>query len=158
MPYNWRMIEEDKAYDIIIVGSGPAGISTALHLALLAPELVHRTVILEKETHPRHKLCGGGILADGEVILQQLGLDLAEVPHYDVDWARFDFDGRGMKLRCEKEGEYAFRTIQREEFDAWLAGKARNRGFKIEQGVKVTRVIQGHEHVRLETSQGVYSA
>ena len=152
------MSEETREYDIIIVGSGPAGISTALYLAQLAPELVHRTLILEKETHPRHKLCGGGILADGELILQRLGLDLAEVPHYDVDWAHFDFDGRGMKLRCEKDGEYAFRTIQREEFDVWLAGKALQRGFRIEQGVKVTRMTQEHEQIRLETSQGVYTA
>jgi len=158
MPYNWHMVEKDREFDIIIVGAGPAGISTALHLAMLAPELVHRTLILEKETHPRHKLCGGGILADGEIVLRRLGLDLAEVPHCDVDWAHFDFDGRGMKLRCEKEGEYAFRTIQREEFDAWLAGKARERGFRIEQGIKVAAVIQEPEQVRLETSQGIYTA
>jgi len=72
-------------YDLIIVGAGPAGISTALHLARLAPEIIPHTLILEKAHHPRHKLCGGGLLPDAEVILRRLGLDSAEVPHVDVD-------------------------------------------------------------------------
>ncbi len=161
MPYNRRMSEDPREYDIIILGSGPAGISTALHLAQVAPELVSRTLILEKEKHPRHKLCGGGILADGEVLLHRLGLDLAEIPHCDVDWAKFEFNGRapgepgqGMKMRCEEDGTYAFRTIQREEFDGWLVGKARERGVQIEEGVKVTGVIREKGGVRLETDRG----
>src|SRR5450759_3716664 len=106
-------------YDVIIVGAGPSGISTALHLANLAPELITRTLILEKARHPRPKLCGGGILPDAEVVLCRLGLDITEVPHVDVDWAQFDFDGQGMKMRGEKKGLFAFRVIRRHEFDAW---------------------------------------
>ena len=56
-------------HDILIIGAGPAGLSTALHLAQLAPELVGRTLILEKAHHPRPKLCGGGLLPYVEVIL-----------------------------------------------------------------------------------------
>jgi len=33
-------------YDLIIVGAGPAGISTALHLAKIAPDMIERTLIL----------------------------------------------------------------------------------------------------------------
>ena len=91
----------------------------------LAPELISRTLILEKAHHPRPKLCGGGILPDAEVVLRQLGLDITEIPHVDVDWAHFDFEGKGMNMRGEKNGKYAFRTIRRYEFDAWLASKAR---------------------------------
>src|SRR5512137_1715419 len=98
-------------FDLIIVGAGPAGISTALHLAQIEPDMVPRTLILEKARHPRHKLCGGGILPDAENILRQLGLDITEIPHCDVDWAHFDFDGKGMRMRAEKNGRIAFRTI-----------------------------------------------
>ena len=72
-------------YAVIIVGAGPAGISTALHLAKRSSEFIGRTLILEKAQHPRHKLYGGGILPDAEAVLQQLGLDICEVPHVDVD-------------------------------------------------------------------------
>ncbi len=145
-------------FDIIIAGAGPAGISTALHLAKFAPELVSRCLILEKGCHPRPKLCAGGILPDGEAILEHLGLDINEIPHVDVDWAHLDFNGRGMKLRLEKSASHAFRTIRRDEFDAWLADKARQRGFQIQENTRVENMSVDSSGVTLETSQGSYQA
>lgn len=145
-------------YDIIIVGAGPAGISTALHLAQTAPEMVSRTLILEKARHPRPKLCGGGILPDGEVVLRNLGLDITEIPHVDVDWSHFDFDGDGMKMRGERKGTYAFRCIRRHEFDAWLTGKARQRGFLIHENTSVKKIITTASGVTLQTDKGEYQA
>ncbi len=145
-------------FDLIIVGAGPAGISTALHLAKIAPDLTPRTLILEKSRHPRPKLCGGGLLPDAEMILSRLGLDIQEVPHCDVDWAHFDYAGQGFRMRGEKKGTYAFRTIRRYEFDAWLAGKARAQGFLIQEDTAVKRVSVNGEEVRLETDRGDYRA
>jgi flavin-dependent dehydrogenase len=145
-------------YEIIIVGAGPAGISTALHLAKLAPELVSRTLILEKAHHPRPKLCGGGILPDAEVVLGQLGLDITEVPHVDVDWAHFNFDGKGMKMRGAKDGKFAFRTVRRHEFDAWLASKARERGFTIHEDTAVKSITATETGVVVTTDKGEYRA
>jgi len=145
-------------HDVIIVGAGPAGISTALHLANLAPELISRTLILEKEHHPRPKLCGGGLLPDAEVILHHLGLDVTEIPHVNVDWARFDFDGQGMKMRGEKDSKFVFRTIRRHEFDAWLAAKARERGFLIHENTAVKSIAATETGVVVRTDQGEYHA
>ena len=47
--------------DVVIVGGGPAGVSTALHLLQLDPGWAGRMVVLEKAAHPREKLCGGGM-------------------------------------------------------------------------------------------------
>ena len=62
-----------RQVDLLIIGSGPAGCSTALHLARLDPALARRTVILEKAEHPRHKLCGGGLghslFANGDSVI-----------------------------------------------------------------------------------------
>lgn len=148
----------DNHYAVIIIGSGPAGVSTALHLAALAPELVSRTVILEKAHHPRPKLCGGGILPDAEVVLRHLGLDITEIPHVDVDWARFDYNGRGMKMRAEKNGSIAFRTIRRHEFDAWLASKARERGFVIHENTSAKSISTNGAEVVVTTDRGEYHA
>jgi flavin-dependent dehydrogenase len=146
------------SYDLIIVGAGPAGISTALHLAKIAPELIPHTLILEKAHHPRPKLCGGGLLPDAEIILRRLGLDIQEVPHCDVDWAHFDYAGRGFRMRAGKKGALAFRTIRRHEFDAWLAGKAREAGFFIQENTAVKRITISGPDAVLETDQGEYRA
>ena len=78
-------------YDILIIGSGPAGLSTALHLQQMAPALAQKTLILEKASHPRQKLCGGGVLPDGDIVLRGLGLDISEVPQVTTPWSNFVF-------------------------------------------------------------------
>jgi len=44
-------------YDVIIVGAGPAGSTTAKFLA----EKGFKTLLLDKEKFPREKPCGGGL-------------------------------------------------------------------------------------------------
>jgi len=46
-------------YDVIIVGAGPAGGTAAYTLG----EAGLRVLVLEKETLPRYKPCGGGLSA-----------------------------------------------------------------------------------------------
>ena len=89
-------------HDIIIIGGGPSGLSTALHLQRIAPPLTSRVLILEKARYPRLKLCAGGLVPDAELILQQLGLDTSEVPHVDAENIHFDFEGKGLKIRIPK--------------------------------------------------------
>ena len=48
-------------FDVAIIGSGPSGATTAFYLA----EKGISTVIIEKETLPRYKTCGGGFVFRG---------------------------------------------------------------------------------------------
>ncbi|MFQ5459777.1 MAG: hypothetical protein ACE5EL_03190, partial [Anaerolineae bacterium] len=48
-------------WDVIIVGAGPAGASTALHLAHDDESGTDRILLLEAACHPRDKLCGGAV-------------------------------------------------------------------------------------------------
>jgi flavin-dependent dehydrogenase len=141
--------------DIIIVGSGPAGLSTALHLAQLAPDLAKRTLILERSRHPRPKLCAGGIMPGGEAWLRKLGLDLDQVPSVRAREAHFLFEGRGFVVH---RAPYVFRVVRREEFDAWLADAARGRGLALQEDTSVRRVRCLDDVVELETDRGTYRA
>lgn len=146
----------EKTPDILIIGGGPSGLSTALHLAKYAPHLTHRILILEKEHYPRLKLCAGGLVIDAERILENLGLDASEVPHVDSDSIRFDFAGKGLSIRMPKRR--AIRVIRRDEFDHWLARKTENSGIEIRQGVTVRNIVPDENGVTIETDQGNFRA
>lgn len=141
---------------ILILGGGPSGLSTALHLVKINPHLASRILILEKEHYPRLKLCAGGLVIDAEVILERLGLDVREVPHVDAPNIHFDFAGKGLNIRVPKR--HAIRVIRRNEFDHWLAKKTEERGVEIRQGVSVKNVIPDENGVTVQTDQGEFRA
>ena len=112
--------------------------------------------MLEKANYPRNKLCAGGLTADAEFVLRSLGLDLSEVPHVDVPEVHLDFAGKGLTVALRKA--HALRIIRRDEFDAWLAEKARAAGIEIREGVTVRRVMPGVSSALVEADAGTFEA
>ncbi len=135
--------------DVIIVGGGPAGLSTALHLVQKNPQWAERVLVLEKAVYPRPKLCGGGVTRPGLDILTGLGLSLT-LPSVRVKEVFFRYRDLVYKL----EGNPAFVVVARQAFDAWLAGEARKRGIVICEGVKALDVRADESGVTVFTTDG----
>ena len=143
-------------HNVIIIGGGPGGLSTALHLHRIAPHLTPRILILEKEHYPRPKLCAGGLTIDAEVILERLGLDINDIPHVFADNIHFDFEANGLNIRIPNR--HALRVIRRDEFDNWLAEKVKGSGIEIREGVTVKNITSQSDKVIVETDQGIIHA
>ncbi|KAB2882823.1 MAG: FAD-dependent oxidoreductase, partial [Kofleriaceae bacterium] len=62
----------DRVHDVIVVGAGPAGASTA---ARLRQHGVEDIVVLERYDFPRDKPCAGWITPE---VVERLGLALVE--------------------------------------------------------------------------------
>jgi flavin-dependent dehydrogenase len=141
--------------DLLIIGSGPAGISTALHLLQLDPGWRDRLVILERAAHPRPKLCGGGITQFGLSLLKDLGFPVPlPVPHALVEDARLVYGRRVVHVQAWPE----FAIFQRAELDAYLAAEARRRGVVIHENSPVQSLTLDKNGATVHSPAGAFRA
>ncbi|GIV78779.1 MAG: geranylgeranyl reductase [Litorilinea sp.] len=139
--------------DVLIVGAGPAGTSTALHLLQASPHWADRMALVDKAVHPRHKLCGGGVTPFGVQILARLGLAF-EPPHLPVTEIRLVYGRQRFALRDES----ILRVVRREEFDHWLLQKVAGQGVTVHQGEAVHAVRRYPTHVEVLTARRRFEA
>ena len=76
----------DRIYDCIIVGAGPAGGAAAYHLAKDG----HKVLVIEKESLPRYKPCGGGV---SPVIRKWFDFDFSPVISQKIRAFRYTWCG-----------------------------------------------------------------
>jgi geranylgeranyl reductase family protein len=139
--------------DVLIVGSGPAGTSTALHLVQLDAGWADRIVVVDKAVHPREKLCGGGITHLGQHILAELGLSIG-VPRFDLREARLLYKDKSYSFY----GNPVFTIVRRDEFDHWLVQQAEAKGVAVRQGEAVLDIEARDDHVVVTTEKAIFHA
>ena len=137
--------------DVLIVGSGPAGTALALHLARQRPELAARTLVLEKRSHPRHKVCAGGLIPHTLSCLRDLHVPLS-IPHARVQRAT----ARIPSGEVEYEDRDLCAVVRRSQFDALLADHARSRGVAIRENEKVLDVRREGTRLCVQTENGEF--
>ena len=127
--------------DVIVVGAGPAGSSTAIHLARRGLNVV----LLEKSVFPRDKVCGDGLTPRATRQLIRLGIDTSEangwlhnkglriyggrVQPFEMPWPELaDFPNYGL-------------VRPRADFDDLLAKQAVAAGAQMLENTNVTEAI-----------------
>jgi geranylgeranyl reductase family protein len=146
-------MSEVETIDVLIIGSGPAGVSVALHLLKRDPAWAERIIIVDKAVHPREKLCGGGITHLGQNILADLGLPL-EPRHFEVKEARLVYRDKTYSFY----GNPVFRIVRRAEFDHWLVETAQSLGVRVRQGEAVAQINPRDEYVEVVTERATFHA
>ena len=136
--------------DVLIVGAGPAGVSTALHLAGADPAWAGRILLIDQAEFPRDKLCGGGITRLGEDVLGGLGLSIPE-PRVAVREVQLRHGRRRFALRADP----VFHIVRRMEFDHWLVEIARRRHIRVQTATRVQQVTALPEGFEIGTDRGV---
>jgi menaquinone-9 beta-reductase len=142
-----------ETVDVLIVGSGPAGSSTALHLVRNDPAWARRMVVVDKAVHPREKLCGGGVTHIGQNILARLGLPF-EPPNFEVREVRLVYQDRSYSFF----GNPVFRIVRRDEFDHWLVKTAEQLGVCVRQGEAVKQITPHADYVEVVTEKATFHA
>lgn len=129
------------AFDVAVVGAGPAGSSVAYHLA----QLGWRVVVLERSSFPRDKACGDALTRDAVALLAEMGLANALVPFRRVHGMRIVTDAKGQRdarypARDPRLPQYAV-VIPRLDLDALVAQKAVEAGATLWQNTAVTGAV-----------------
>jgi menaquinone-9 beta-reductase len=123
--------------DVIVVGAGPAGSSTACYLARAGLDVL----LLEKATFPREKVCGDGLTPRAVKALVGMGVPVGE----QDGWVRnkgLRIIGGGVRLELpwpELSSYPGYGLVRsRLDFDQTLARTAEKAGARLGEGMTVT--------------------
>ncbi|MDE3019049.1 MAG: FAD-dependent monooxygenase, partial [Nitrospirota bacterium] len=101
-------LPDSKAYDVLIVGMGPAGATAAYELSRAGMAVLG----LDKQAHPRYKVCGGGLSSRIDKILDE---DYKAVVEHTVYGVQFTYHGEEPFL-IQSPSPNAF-MVMRDRFD-----------------------------------------
>src|SRR3990167_7243662 len=120
----------DKNYDVIIIGAGPSGCSTAYNIKRFYPKA--NVLLLDKATFPRYKPCGGGV---SPKVADYFDFDL--MPSIDYVCNDVVMLAKGKEI---SSSEHALWMVRREIFDSFLLEKAMSIGVEFIDNCEVTSI------------------
>ncbi|MFB7496940.1 geranylgeranyl reductase family protein [Streptomyces sp. NPDC056161] len=130
----------DNTADVIVVGAGPAGSTTAYHLARAGLDVL----LLEKTEFPREKVCGDGLTPRAVKQLVSMGIDISE----EAGWLRnkgLRIIGGGVRLQMDWPDLASFPDYglvrKRDDFDEQLARQAQKAGARLYERCNVSGPI-----------------
>ena len=123
--------------DVIVVGAGPAGSTTACYLAQAGLDVL----LLEKSRFPREKVCGDGLTPRGVKALVGMGISVSEQDGWVRNKGlRVIGAGKRMELLWPELSSYPDYGLvrPRTDLDQMLARRAQQGGARLLEGVTVT--------------------
>jgi len=119
-------------FDCIIVGAGPAGGTAAYHLAKRG----HSVLVLEKESLPRYKPCGGGV---SPIVQEWFDFDFTPAISLKANKIRYTWKmGDPVEVVVETPGPIWM--VMRNVFDHFLVQQAQKQGAQLQEQTEVTGI------------------
>jgi geranylgeranyl reductase family protein len=140
----------NTAYDVIVVGSGPAGASAAWRLAQAGVAVA----VLEKAALPRYKTCGGGVVGRA---MQALPVDVRHVVEQDCHTAQLNLLPAELSFTTHRQTPIVSMTM-RSQFDFALLSAAQAAGAVVHQRCAVENVSFHGDFLTVGTNAGSMKA
>ncbi len=137
-------------YDCIVVGSGPSGGSAAYHLA----KQNHEVLVLEKESLPRYKPCGGGLPPS---VQRWFDFDFAPAVSLGVNQVQYTWQMDDPQL-VELGLAEPMWMVRRDVFDHYLMQQAQKLGASLKENTEVTSIKWHSDHWQVSTKNPLEAA
>ncbi len=136
-------------YDCIIVGAGPAGGTAAYHLAKRGRSVL----VLEKESLPRYKPCGGGVSPQ---VAKWFDFDFSPAISTKVDTIRFTWK-MGDPVQAELQTPEPMWMVRRDVFDHFLIQQAQKQGAELKDSTEVKSIEFQNDAWQVNTTNGAFT-
>lgn len=133
-----------RFFDVIIAGGGPGGAAAAKKCA----ESGLKTLLVEKKTLPRDKVCSGMIMGDWSVRI--IRDEFGEIPA-SVFVNPPALSGHRLHVAGANVQSLEWHTLLawRKDLDFWLVQRAGESGVVIEEGVRLVRAVPEDGGIRI---------
>jgi geranylgeranyl reductase family protein len=129
--------------DVGIIGAGPAGLATAVHLGQLG---VDRVVIVDRMDFPRDKTCGSAVSPKGREVLEALGVsDAVDRESYTISGMRL-VTPRGRDAIMSSRQDVAV-ICNRRILDNLLLQRAQQSGARFLSNFEASHLLQRADRV-----------
>ena len=137
-------------YDVIVVGAGPAGASTAYHLAKQG----HSVLMVEKDALPRYKPCSGAVSPS---VAEYFDIDFTPAIAREMRRVRYTYK-LGDPIEAELTTTDPIWMVQREVFDHFLVQQAQGQGADLKASTAVTAIANQGDYWQVSTTDGTLAA
>lgn len=136
--------------DVVVIGAGPAGATAARRLS----DAGASTLLLEKQSLPRYKACGGGVPSRTLQLLDDVDISPVSEGYIEtIDISRF---GRHQFRKTSKR-PLAW-MVMRDRFDGFLTDLASEAGATVRDATPVQSIIEEADCYSVETPSGTVHA
>ncbi|NHC33714.1 geranylgeranyl reductase family protein [Scytonema millei] len=135
-------------YDCIIVGAGPGGGSAAYHLAKQGRSVL----VLEKESLPRYKPCGGGVSPE---VAKWFDFDFSPAISVKVNTIRYTWK-MDDPVQAELRTPEPMWMVRRDVFDHFLVQQAQKQGAELRDSTEVTGIEFKGDRWYVKTANQVF--
>jgi geranylgeranyl reductase family protein len=129
--------------DVLVVGAGPGGSTTASYLARHGLDVL----LVERSAFPREKVCGDGLTPRGVAQLERLGIDPGDPRFERHDGLRIRSRRVTLELRWPDLADWPGYGVvmTRAEFDELLARHAEKAGARLLERTEAYEPVLDHE-------------
>ncbi len=138
-----------EKFDIAVIGSGPAG---AMAAYVAASENLS-VLMIEKETLPRYKTCGGGLVHRGRRILP---FDISGTLEKEFHEIEVFFENSDQYF-VTKRSQPIISMVMRDQFDARMTQHALEKGVQLHENTQLLSIDFGETMV-LKTNRGEFKS